>query len=506
MKTTKTFSAAVLLTLTLLLANGCGKISQFTEDPFRLNETADQVTETTELETKSQAQITENAQEITKAHTTVTEGPVTVTEAPARPTEVPAGPTEAPVPEKKADRTSSCGYMIWEKDPMTADVYYRAKDSGNIFYEYGDDFWDFWKFSDKGIVGVGKDYINGSNILNRHANTENNAYSEMYAGFRAFIRDGRYLEIEHYYNTYDISCTSIEITHMDGSKPKYTEVSGKNVTADLLDASYTNGFYDISAKYESEDGVLCAHLYMFINCPSNYEEDFSAFICCGRKENGGRWEEEGCMSRLAEINEMIEAKGITAENSLDYNISYPYEAKSQAAGNGYYEYVEDTGFWLDKSDEILAGHEKDSDAYKALLLHDWMTENLIYDSYKVNYLENPRYYGHYNTGLYYLSDCMVGVCRDYVNIYAIMCRKHGIPCIILGNNAKGHVWNAVYLDGEWLEVDLTGDINRYAYTSDVTDVTEATVDNTHCYKYFCSSLTFGIMPDAGEVNSWLHLR
>ena len=497
------------LTVSLLNVEGCSKKNFPAFDTMSPVKEQDHSENEADISDVTSLTITEAPVSVTKAPS-LTEVPVPVTKAPS-PTEVPVTVTKAPTPtnvpvlEKTVDRASSCSYMIWDKAPEAADVYFRAKDHSNIFYEYGGDFWDFWKFSDKGIVGIGKDYINGISVINEHENTENNAYSEMYAGFRASIKNGRYLKIEHYYNSHDISCKNIKIMFMDGSIPDYDIDPDKNVTADMSDASYCNGFYDIKAEYESGGHTFGAHLYMFVNCPSNDEADFRAYICCGRSAYRTRWDEDGCMTRQAKIRDMIEAKGITAENSLDYNISYPYEAKGQAEYNGCSTYVEDTGFWLNMADKILSGHENDSAAFKALLLHDWMTENLIYDSYKVNYLENPRYYGHYDTGLYYVSDCKVGVCRDYVNIYAIMCRKYGVPCIILGNTAKGHVWNAVYLDGEWVEVDLTGDIGRYANTSDVTNVTEATVDNTHCYKNFCNYRDNEIMPVASEVNSWLHM-
>ena len=213
----------------------------------------------------------------------------------------------------------------------------------------------------------------------------------------------------------------------------------------------------------------------------------------------------GPTTRQAKITEMIEAKGITPENSLSCDIAYPYEAQDQAEYNGYSTYVSDTEYWIDKSDEILAGHENDSAAYKALLLHDWMTENLVYDWYKAKRLNNPRYYGHYHTGEFYVSQCYVGVCRDFTNIYAIMCRRHGIPCIILGNTAEGHVWNAVYLYDQWIEVDLTGDIDREARNEDVTDVTPATQENTHSFRHFCSYAYSDLMPVESEINTWLHI-
>ena len=407
--------------------------------------------------------------------------------------------TPSPTPVPVVDRTSSREYFAWAKDPELSSLAYDIDDTNNLFYAYGNDYWQFWRFTDNGIVGIGKDRLNSKSFSADIINSENVAYAEMYAGFIASIKDNRYLEIKHYYNDTSFSCTKISITFMNKNTPSYTVASNKDLSADLYDESYTNGFYAITADYVKDDITYRASMYLYLNCASNAESDFNAYICYGRLANP-REKSKGPMTRQTEIEEMISAKGITPENSLNYNLAYPYEAED------YANYRYDTDYWINKSDEIIKGNENASDAYKACLLHDWMTENLVYDYYKANYLGDPRYHGHYDTGEYYVSKCYVGVCRDFVNIYAIMCRRAGVPCIILGNSSEGHVWSAVYLYDQWLEVDLTGDIQRYARNADVTDVTPATNDNTHCYTHFCNYAYSDLMPTASEVNKWLHLR
>ncbi len=58
-----------------------------------------------------------------------------------------------------------------------------------------------------------------------------------------------------------------------------------------------------------------------------------------------------------------------------------------------------------------------------------------------------------------------------------MLRSLGVPAVSLDYNDE-HVWNVVYLDGDWVEIDLTGDIDRMVYGEDVTDIENAadTVD------------------------------
>lgn len=488
MKTIKTLIFTIIAMIAITLNTGCA--DNAVEVATSGNPFDDTTISTSESENGTATETT-----ITTEITTTTA--VKTTAEPAATTTA-----KAPVVNKKpVNRTSTFKHMDWTKNPKNSSISYDAA-SDNIFYSKGDSYFQFWRFANDGIVGVGKDRTNACHYKTSIINTENVAFTEMYAGFNAVIENGRYLKINHYYNITNAACTDIKITFMDETNPCYTVTSDKNITADLYDASYSNGFYVITATYKLGDSDVkyVANLYMFINCTSNNDSDFEAYICYGRPAYAYE-KTKSPTKRQSEIQEMISAKSITPENSLNSNLSYPYEAKSQSPC----QYTEDTNFWLSKADEILKDHENDSAAYKALLLHDWMTENLVYDYYKANYLENPRYYGHYDTGMYYVSQCNVGVCRDFVNIYAIMCRKYDIPCIILGNTEEGHVWNAVYLYGEWLEVDITGDITRTAMHADVTDVTPATNDNTHCYTHFCNYAYSDIMPVPSQVNSWLHL-
>ena len=57
-----------------------------------------------------------------------------------------------------------------------------------------------------------------------------------------------------------------------------------------------------------------------------------------------------------------------------------------------------------------------------------------------------------------------------------MCREFDIPCVVLSNST--HAWNAIYINDEWIEVDITADINRYTYHEDLDDVT-----GTQLYDY-----------------------
>lgn len=109
---------------------------------------------------------------------------------------------------------------------------------------------------------------------------------------------------------------------------------------------------------------------------------------------------------------------------------------------------------------------------KALAIHDWVCENIYYDSDSIN--------GDYNTAPYVASDVLEekrAVCLGYANLYAALCRAVAIPCNVVTGYALGvnetdtrrwneinisetesnHAWNEVYTDNRWVIVDTTWD-------------------------------------------------
>lgn len=51
-------------------------------------------------------------------------------------------------------------------------------------------------------------------------------------------------------------------------------------------------------------------------------------------------------------------------------------------------------------------------------------------------------------------------CDGYTNAFALLCHLSNIPCIEINSktppNQDGHTWNAVFLEGKWVHVDVTG--------------------------------------------------
>ncbi len=118
---------------------------------------------------------------------------------------------------------------------------------------------------------------------------------------------------------------------------------------------------------------------------------------------------------------------------------------------------------------ITNGIEKDYD--KALAIHDWVCNNVFYDTDSINGLSN--------NAPYIATDVLESrraVCLGYSKLYAALCRSVGIPCNIVTGYALGvgsgettwnetnqstsdanHAWNEVYLDNRWVIVDTTWD-------------------------------------------------
>ena len=63
---------------------------------------------------------------------------------------------------------------------------------------------------------------------------------------------------------------------------------------------------------------------------------------------------------------------------------------------------------------------------------------------------------------YTMWDSHLGMCLDFSNVYAIMCRELGIPCHAMSTSSPNHIFNVVYLNGRWEIVDVNVGI-RGAY-------------------------------------------
>ncbi|MDE5769299.1 MAG: hypothetical protein K2H82_07940 [Oscillospiraceae bacterium] len=328
--------------------------------------------------------------------------------------------------------------------------------SGKIFQCDNLKTWYFYHFSDRSFNGFGYtgEVLHG--LSNRNL-------------FSAIITENRNLIVVFKANENDAKLNDITIESNNNTTEKlnYTFNPDKNcLQADLYDASFRNGLYRITLTCNDTEH---AYIYLYINCASNDPKDYEFYLCYAEQHDYS--ENFDPMKRQKYITDLIESEGVTILNSTDNSyIVYPSVATKDNC---------DTPFWINKAHEIIEDPSQYSDPTLAYILHDWMTINLTYDWFKINC--RGGYQRYYKTKFeadpsQYMSQNNTGVCLDYTIVYTIMCRELDVPCVVLSNNS--HAWNAVNIGGEWVEVDITADINRYTYNEDVTDVT-----GTQLYDY-----------------------
>lgn len=117
--------------------------------------------------------------------------------------------------------------------------------------------------------------------------------------------------------------------------------------------------------------------------------------------------------------------------------------------------------------------------------HDYIVQNCDYD------------YARYNAGTledddFSIYGCVVNhvcVCAGYAQTFKLFMDLMGIPCDYVRGvacNGDNHAWNAVQLDGQWYQVDVTWDDQPGCYGGvdySYFNVTDAYMKQTHSYSY-----------------------
>ena len=118
---------------------------------------------------------------------------------------------------------------------------------------------------------------------------------------------------------------------------------------------------------------------------------------------------------------------------------------------------------------------------KIKIIHDYIIDNTEYDKLKYENKEDTTYKS--NTAYGVLLEGF-GTCNGYADAMSIFLNKINVINYKISNNE--HIWNLVYLDGNWYHLDLTWDdpisdinINRDTYFLITTEVLEKLNDGTH---------------------------
>ena len=105
------------------------------------------------------------------------------------------------------------------------------------------------------------------------------------------------------------------------------------------------------------------------------------------------------------------------------------------------------------ADEICAGC--DTDEEKAYAFYCWIIDDFEYD---YDYHAFIQYFN-----VRQALRTRKGVCYDFSNLFAALCRSQNIPCYVVDGtpydrSTASHTWNRVCYDNSWWDVDVTNDI------------------------------------------------
>ena len=108
----------------------------------------------------------------------------------------------------------------------------------------------------------------------------------------------------------------------------------------------------------------------------------------------------------------------------------------------------------DLADEICAGCKTDEEKVQAI--YQWIIRNFEYDYDYYAFIQ------HFNVRR--TLHTRKGVCYDFSNLFAALCRSQNIPCYIVDGSSydrstASHTWNRVYYNNSWWDVDVTNDIS-----------------------------------------------
>ena len=106
------------------------------------------------------------------------------------------------------------------------------------------------------------------------------------------------------------------------------------------------------------------------------------------------------------------------------------------------------------ANEICAGCETDEEKVQAI--YSWIIHNFEYD-YDYN-----AFIQHFNVR--HTLRTRKGVCYDFSNLFAALCRSQNIPCYVVDGtpydrSLAAHTWNRIYDNNSWWDVDVTNDMS-----------------------------------------------
>ena len=218
-------------------------------------------------------------------------------------------------------------------------------------------------------------------------------------------------------------------------------------TDEELTVKFSDGLYKLTATFTANGKDIPVSGYLYV-------EDGKATTC--RLSGFGQ---SALDSDISKWNELL------GEADPDDFLSNDKITFPTSGTNGACNHV---SYWENLSDELVLDDDW-SDEAKVFAFVDYLAKNIAYDNYRFNqpnHRSRANIAGNYKSDKYFTKGNNVGVCWDYTNILVIMCRHHGIACTSM--DSANHAFNAVWLNGGWVGIDLTK-LNRYVCNTEDTD-------------------------------------
>ena len=388
---------------------------------------------TPEAPATQETTVTESVQETVTE--TVLMQETQVPETPAETVPVTQENTETQVPETSAETVPVTQENTETVQEAPATTWHSSTKEHNITVDsiLSYDGGAIWNFNDCTAVGAG---ITSHVIVPTEADY----------GFIVTVIDSNTVEVKPYNNTSEYIVPVKVTAELSTGNLESTE-SYESYTITGYD-SCTNGFGAITVGFS--DG---------------YEMTAGVFKENGRlyavNMTGKQSIAEGAVDRRMILAKLMKDAGITEEDCVSTDpIYYPIVPVNKGE-------VTDTEYWIQKSSEITQSDW--TDAHKIMTFYNYVIDNFAYDNWIVAQGSTDRcfYYDDY-TGKYYISQTKIGVCEDFSQVIAIMCRAQGIPALVFGS--EKHAVAVAYIKdyGRWLLIDSTADIENDVYGEDYT--------------------------------------
>lgn len=218
-----------------------------------------------------------------------------------------------------------------------------------------------------------------------------------------------------------------------------------------------DGMYVLIVKYES--GEYCWVAF--------YKEDATVHAVQAWKL---QYDTENTRNRAIEMAERAERTAVLVEE-------YGFTPESIMDGEAFVfprASLDESDKWRELAHEIVPDDTL-PDSVKALMVYDWMSENMKYDYYKARTIDTARdRYTNDFSGTWSIYNTHTGVCRDFAGITNVMLRELGIPSVYAETGK--HNYNIVWIDGQWQTFDVTSNTKSHSvWDEDITDVREHSI-------------------------------